>query len=230
MKIWQKSVAALVWVALTFLRSECALSESVDLHDSIEKKMRVINQLHNALHRTKQAGRVYYRADCVPEEVRPNIFPQAIRFPDLELKDYPLGHDGVRSVHDIFDRNRGITTVEDSANIVRIRINHPSGEILKTLIPVLAFTHDQQYDARQAIGAIFHAKEVTAELERLNMQPILRAEDYISAYPHEGAPHLRPSLRRVTVDQALDAVAITFHGIIAYGSCMQPRVFDVEFF
>jgi len=205
-------------------------SPVADAQSALESKAHFIKQMQTVLDSAGLAGRIYYHALCDPNEVRPNTFPQSIRFPQISVGPWASGRPGLATVRAMLRGNREVVVTEGPDGVIRIRIGHTPAELLKTHISTVAFTREEQYDARSAIAAIFHTREVTAAVAELNTRSILRMEDYINAYPHEGAPHLPPVLGDMTLDQALDEVAITFRGIIDYGACTQPHVFDVNFY
>jgi hypothetical protein len=47
--------------------------------------------------------------------------------------------------------------------------------------------------------------------------------------PVENLPHLLTVLSNMTMDQALDEVAKTFHSIVLYGVCSHSRLYELSF-
>jgi hypothetical protein len=86
-----------------------------------------------------------------------------------------------------------------------------------------------QYNPQIAIGAVQNAEEVRAAMRKLNVHVPPTVISILVQQPGEGLPHLPTRLTNVTVDEALDEVATTFEGIVLYGACTQPRLFDLDF-
>jgi hypothetical protein len=54
-------------------------------------------------------------------------------------------------------------------------------------------------------------------------------EDILLSGPLPGLPHLPRTIKNVTLDRALDAVAKTFSGIVVFGYCTNTRLYNVDF-
>ena len=198
------------------------------LLEANKNEAEVLKNIRAAL-AANEAVRIAYQAICIPEEVRSNTF-QHIQFPNVVAHVSSVGLTGLAAIRDVFQGDRNVVVTAGSDNIVRVRMGNPSDDLLKTRISTVAFTREEQYDPNEAMAAIFHAREVIAAYGRWKIQPILRVGDYVLRSPREGAPHLPPSIGDETLDQALDAVAVTFGEITVYGACTRPRLFDVNIF
>jgi hypothetical protein len=192
-------------------------------------KAEVVRRLRPVLDEAKVAARIYYRGRCNAPDFKPYVV-QHLPFPELNTSNPLSLHRSLAAVRDIFRDDKNVVVRKSGKKIVTIEIGSPSIAILKTRISIVEFSREEQYDPEFAIGALLHSKEVGLAMDRLGMRPIVSFEDRISGYPREDAPHISSSLRDVTLDEALDTIATTFNGIVMYGACAEPRLFDVEFY
>ena len=112
---------------------------------------------------------------------------------------------------------------EDRSGMIRVTIGQPVSALLQTRIRSLTLKLHQQYNAMLAIFAILNSKDVGAAMHQLEFdQPNIVFGGGI-ALPEKGVrlPHLPPSMNDLTMDQALDAVARTFGGIVIYETCAE---------
>ncbi|MGA7080677.1 MAG: hypothetical protein WBQ43_20140 [Terriglobales bacterium] len=78
-----------------------------------------------------------------------------------------------------------------------------------------------QYNPTLAIGAVENSEEVKAALAKLGLRaPVLLSEQLL-AKPSSGLPHLPAVMKNITFGQVLDSIAVTFHGMVVYGTCVQ---------
>ena len=77
----------------------------------------------------------------------------------------------------------------------------------------------EQYNPTLAIGAIESTKEVEAAMRKLQVRPVPAIGVQLLAEPAKGLPHFPPSMKNVTVEQALDSIAKTFKDVVVYGAC-----------
>lgn len=52
---------------------------------------------------------------------------------------------------------------------------------------------------------------------------------YSQALPQANLPHLPSQLSNVTVDKALDTVALKFGGVIIYGFCKARKLYSIQY-
>jgi hypothetical protein len=64
---------------------------------------------------------------------------------------------------------------------------------------------------------------VEAAARRLGLEKPVTVYSIFVREPMKGLPHLPASTRDVTMEQALDAVASTFGGLVVYGECTNRR-------
>jgi hypothetical protein len=176
----------------------------------------VLKYLRPALMGSGGAGRIYYSMVCASEaEDGPLAFPEVKAGPPSKEKL------GVTAVREIFKNDKQVKVSQDRSGMIRVMIGQPASSLLQTKIPSLSFKPDEQYNGELAIWAIFNAKEVEAAMRRLRLELPETIFSGSTTEPEEGRifPHLPPSLKNVTIDQALDEVARAFGGIVIYESC-----------
>lgn len=182
----------------------------------------VLKYLRPALNSAGKAARLYYRAPCQATDRDP------VPFPLTEVQPPSKGKIGVTAVREMFRNNKDVMVTEGRSEIIRIRIGKISAAILQTKISLLTLKPMGQYNPTLAISAIESTKDVEVAMRRLGLRLPPTFFVQLLAEPAKGLPHLPPSMRNVTVDQALDSVAKTFRGIVIYGAC--PRLSGVRFF
>jgi hypothetical protein len=188
----------------------------------------VLKYLRPALNSAGKAGRLYYRGACQQESGDP------IPFPLIETRLPSRGETGLAAVREIFQNDKDVTVTEGLSGIIRIRIAETSTEILETKISLLTLNRMEQYNPGDAISAIERTKEVEAAMRKFGLRLPLNLGG-LESLPTNMRPHLSPSMKNVTVDQALDSIAKTFRGIVVYGECAEPaepggaRLFDIDF-
>jgi hypothetical protein len=166
--------------------------------------------------------RVYYRAACQSSASYPIPFPQVI------TRRSNKGANDLSAIRDIFRGDGEVNVTKEEHGIVRIRIGNVPDDILRTRIPLLAFTPLQQYDPTSAIRAVVGASEFEEAMKRMRLQRVSSASNQLVQMPSEGLPHLPPSMRSITVDGALDTIARTFNVAVVYGYCPAPPTFDIR--
>jgi hypothetical protein len=80
----------------------------------------------------------------------------------------------------------------------------------------------EQYTALSAIDKIGITADIYAKEQGLPFGLAPFVIDHLAGGPIKGAPHLPAVMENITIDDALDAVARIFKGIVTYGACMQP--------
>jgi hypothetical protein len=145
-----------------------------------------------------------------------------VPFPLLELQPPSKGETGLAAVREIFQNDKDVTVSEKPSGTITIKVGDVSPEILETKISLLTLDRTEQYSPGDAITAIEKTKEVEASMRRFRFRPTLNLGGQV-VQSAEGLPHLPPSMKNVTVDQALGSIAETFRGIVVYGVCAQPN-------
>lgn len=185
----------------------------------------VLRYLRPALNSIGTSGRIYYRGTCKKRGWDP------IQFPKTEVQQSPKGVTDLDKIRGMFRNDGDVRVTELRPETIRIEIGNVSAAILQTKISLLELSPVEQYNPAEAINAIEHTKYVKAAMQRLGVSlvPIFLG---LEVSPSQGLPHLPSSMKDMTFDKALDAVANTFKGIVVYGECPQtgvPHEFYVGF-
>ena len=178
----------------------------------------VLKYLRPALMATAGAGRIYYSTVCASQD---GPFNNPLVFPDVKAGPATGQMIGITAVREIFKNDKNVKVLQDRSGIIRVMIGQVASDLLQTKIPAVSFKPEEQYNGELAISTILDSKEVEAVRQRLGIQlPDIIFSGSITV-PEEGRtfPHLPPSLKNVTMDQALDEVAKAFGGIVIYESC-----------
>jgi hypothetical protein len=182
----------------------------------------VLTNLRPVLSSAGKAGRIYYRAICAPDDDK---FP--LRFPKIDVQRPAATGADLSIVRSIFRLDPDVTAAEGIPGIVRVRIGTVPDAILRTHLSTLKLTPTEQYNSFLAIEAIANSSQVRSVMEKLHIGVPVRAVNMPFVLPADGLPHLPPELLNVTMDQALDMVAKTWGGIVFYGACTDPDMYEV---
>lgn len=170
------------------------------------------------------AARINYAGICAGKN--------QLLFPSVEVQPASPKATGITAVRQIFQNDPHVAIIQDESGLFRITIGSVSTSALRTRMPVLTLRSGSQYTPESAVDTIAIALETYAVNHKLSLGMASLVIDHIDNGPVEGAPHLPPLMQKVTVDDALDAVARTFNGIVLYGSCRQPdgkELFKIDF-
>jgi hypothetical protein len=181
----------------------------------------VIDYLRPALRYVGGAARIYYTSECRAAEKNTSGNSQFL-FPAVYLEPLPAGVTGANAVRQIFRDDPNVTVTQDRSGMLRVMIGSVSTAILQTRIETLTLNPYDQYSAPSAVDTIENAPELHTAEHRLDVYLNQSTIDIIVSGPIPGAPHLPKLIQNVTVEEALDSVAKTFKGIVAYGVCTQP--------
>jgi hypothetical protein len=168
-----------------------------------------------SLQRSHSGGRFYY---SVPDCNGPPFPEIKIRRPTKDLADaaairrYFAGQPRVR--------------VSDSDGIIRIDLGGVPTAILQTKIAQLSFSPEEQYNPQLAVAAIEHAPEVQARMKKLRVRSLALPMEMLLMEPAPGPVHLAAVMEHITMDDALDVVARTFHGLVETGYCRRNRLME----
>ncbi|MGH2510592.1 MAG: hypothetical protein ACRDHZ_24725 [Ktedonobacteraceae bacterium] len=173
----------------------------------------VLKQLRPVLKSAGKAARIYYLGAC--EEGAGTPMP----FPEIDVQEPLAGLTGETAVRAIFRNDTDVSVTEGRSGIIAIKIGKLPTEILTVRMSELRLKPIEQYNPTLAIFAIENSKDVNAAMRQRNIQPVMVITDLGVVQPTKGFPHLPPSIRNATVDQALDTIAKTFMGIVLYGAC-----------
>jgi hypothetical protein len=167
------------------------------------------------------AARIYYAAECRAAEYDTSGRLQLL-FPAVHLQAPSQGATGIDAVRQIFRDDPNVTVIRDRSGMLRITIGSVSSTVLQTSLPSLALDPYEQYTELSAIDKIAITADMYAKEHGLNFGAAPFVIDHLLRGPIKGAPHLPAVMQNTTIDDALDAVARTFKGIVTYGVCMQP--------
>jgi hypothetical protein len=168
-------------------------------------------------------ARLYLYSQCAGDS--PDLF-----FPRLELKSGAKGKRGGDALRDAFLNIKDVTVSERQRGILGIWIGAVNNDLLRTKIQVLKLNPPERYNEVLAIKAIFSTSEVETKIREYGMDPAPMVVVQSILDPDPKLPHLPPSLRNFTVDEALDRIAQTFGGLVIYEECTRQnrRLFRVH--
>ncbi len=159
----------------------------------------------------RQPARLYYAADCSARSVEP------LPFPVLDVTKPPKSGPTAKKVRAVFAKVGGVTVTSGPAGIIRITIGTPDKAPLMVRIAYVRFTEEQRWDPLSAINAIMTSKEVVYRMSRQGALWQRPFDDTLN--PITKVPKLPATLRDMSVDEALDRIALAFGIEIDYGEC-----------
>jgi len=175
------------------------------------------------------AGRIYYSAACRTKD------GETLPFPRVEVRPPSKGTTGLVAVCEIFKNDKHVMVSEDRSGMMRITIGQPASALLQTRIHSLTLKPHERYNAQFAISAIENTTEVEVAERKLGFDHPITVFSTSIVMPGKGLPplpHLPASIRDMTMDRALDAVARTFGGIVIYETCVErsgKRLVSLDF-
>jgi hypothetical protein len=199
-----------------------ALNTAGSFEEEARNKDAVIDHLRPVLYSANKAARIYYGGHC------PRTEPYIVMFPRVKVRQ-PVGSTSdVGTIRSMFRDEREATVTEDHG-VIRIRIGIVPDAILQTKLADVDLDADSQYDPFMAISSLEKAPEVRSNLSHLNLRQSDRPILIGTQRPAEGLPHLPAHVSNLTMDEALDLVARTWGGIVTYGTCGPPKIFEISF-
>lgn len=190
----------------------------------------IIEHLQSALSSTPYGVRLYFHGTC---DAGSESF---LRFPWVNVLSPSNKEQGVLAVQEMFKNDKNVKVSVDSSNkLVRITIGDVYTPVLDTRLPFIKLTSTARYNPdgpEGAIDALESAAPVQAAMRALRMHQ--EPEFYIGLKQPSlpKSPHLPSSMSDLSLDQALDAIAKTFPGVVVYGECAnhnKSRRFDIKF-
>jgi hypothetical protein len=158
-------------------------------------------------------GRLYVHSTCLGDS------GQLLFFPRIGWNSGPKGITGLAAVRNGLAKNNEVTVAESQAGLTGIWIGDVSKDLLSTHINVLKLSPRQQYNYYDAIEAIIGTKEVQTKMRQLKMDEFTYFVHYPIQEPDPKLHHLPDSMSNLTMDEALDRVAIEFVGLVTYVEC-----------
>jgi hypothetical protein len=169
------------------------------------------------------AGRIYYNAACKPGDSYPFTFPFVnVRPPSKDVS-------GLAAIREIFRNDQNVSVTEARPGVISITVGNVPSAILTTEIQILNLVPIEQYNYDVAIDVIENNNQVREAMRKFGVSTPIIFIDELITLPAPGLPHLPPSMKNLTFDQALDEVASTFGGVVLYGACTQPRLYTINF-
>jgi hypothetical protein len=187
---------------------------------------RFLQHIKPLLKATGKAGRLYYHAECWTKEGGDILFPQ------LNLDAPSQSKTSIAALREALKRENEAVVTEGGRGIIRISIRDGGDELLKTKIHLLKLNSYERYNDHEAIVAICQAREVQDKMRALGIEQAPAIFSGRLLLPEPELPHLPASMKAVTMDEALDRVAQTFHGLVIYGECTNAggrRLFILDF-
>lgn len=169
-----------------------------------------LKYLRPALFSANKSGRFYYFTACDGPR---------LPFPRISVQPFPKNKKGLEAVRHIFKPDQAVTVTELGDDIIRVNVGKAPNPILQTKIRLLRLNPREQYTSDLAVLAINNTNEVKAAAATLGLQRPIVVSSIRIMEPMKGLPHLPASMKDVTMDQALDAVAKTFGVIVVFGEC-----------
>ena len=97
--------------------------------------------------------------------------------------------------------------------------------LLDAKISELTFVTPARYQPELAIVTLEQSPVVEAISRRLGISPMGETYEYRALVPDPRLPHLPATLRKQTVAQIRGMIAGTFHVLVLFGACEDPRVY-----
>lgn len=172
---------------------------------------------------TGKVARIYYMGACE------NARHAAWELPLIEMHAPTENETGLDAVRAIFQNYGEIAVTEEPEGIIRVRIGEFPDAILQTRISQLDLTAEGQFNPNRAVMGIISDEDVVAATDALGLHHPTYITSFSPQLPMPGLPHLPPSLSDLTMDQALDDVALSFHAIVTYAICPETGLFNVDY-
>lgn len=201
----------------------CKASPATQLRSESVSEVDTLRDFGRVLSSTDSAGRLYYGSNCQSTIDETIPFPKVVTFPTSG------GMDSLPAIQQVFRDDDNVVITQAPHGLIKVKIGIVWDAVLKTRIPLLPLSPLQQYNPMLAIGAIENTKEMQIAMHKLGARPVLRIAAHALVPPASGWPHLPSSVANLNVDELLDLVASTFKGIVVYGACTPPSLFDIHF-
>ena len=217
-------ITLFIWRCISSAESSTDRADLLNL--SGRNQDRLLHFLRPVLNATTGAGRLYVRSKCLGDS------GNLLVFPSIEVKSGIKGTADFAAIRDALAKNKGVTVAARRSGLITIWIGGVSNDLLSTEIRELQLGARQRYNYYEAIKAIIGAKEVQAKMRELQMTEFTSFASYPILNPDPKLRHLPASMAHLTMDEALDRVALEFGGLVTYRECKGPnpaRLFSVDF-
>lgn len=214
--IYSRFMSLIVLAICIVVSSSCSAQKAnnqAELALSQRREAFMMQELSEALRPVQEVARVYYARG---DECKPYY---SISFPILKLGHLSKNKFGIQAVRDIFKYIKDVEIEMAPHGVVEIRIGYVPHVVLNTKIMNIVLDPWERYNPALAIGAIMHTPSVKAVAKDHNiiLPNVLGAN--LVTLPDAKLPHLNHALHDLTVDEALNRVALTFNGVILYNVC-----------
>jgi hypothetical protein len=169
---------------------------------------------------SRGGGRFYYLADCTSGD-------EPVGFPVMSVRPPPATASAPDALRYAFQGNDDLK-VSEERGLFRLTVGPPPIAILSARISRLRLSGYARTDPNLAIEALENADEVRSAADQLHVAEPATFIDH-QVLTGKRRPRLPSELRNVTLEEALDQVARTFRGVVFYGACAQPALFDITF-
>lgn len=223
----QLSRMCIMFLACQFANGQELPKNRADLLNLSQQNQDVLmRRLRPALKTNARAARLYVHSKCL------GASGDILFFPRIELNSGSKEKTGFPAIHRVLAGNKGIRVAERQPGLVGIWVGDVSDGLLNTKIHVLKFGSRQRYNYYDAIEAIIGTKEVQAKMRELQIDELTSFASYPMLSPDPKLRHLPLLLTNLTMDQALDQVALAFGGAVIFRECngQNPRhYFSIDF-
>jgi hypothetical protein len=230
-----KSVITILFIILILMDTALysAVTTDQDSQEYIDgnapARYAVLTNIGLALISTGKVARIYFHGTCG----KAGEFN--MQFPSVKVHSAARKKRGIAAIRDVFSGDQEVVVSEDTSGVIMVRIGNVSTQLLNTKVHLLKFSQLAQYNPIApggAIDTVERAPEVMAAMTNLKLQQLNDPMDEIEQKPLDTAPHLAPFMKDVTVEQAFDAIATTFGGMITYGECKRASgdsLIDIDY-
>jgi len=148
---------------------------------------------------------------------------EEVEFPQLKFAtpaDHASDLERLRSIFS--DNDTFVITSQEDRGIISIQIGHPDLEILQTNIGKLEFDDLARYNARFALAVVDSSPEVSKASEKLGLTRTIGTVFGLVYDPEiekRELPALPNIIENVTMNTALNMIAIELDSYIFFGSC-----------
>lgn len=215
-------------IAFSFLSlgdSLLAAGTLVSRAESERNRDLVLRYLLPAFKSSGTGGRIYYAAACEPtDRIAPFRFPKiGVEAPTAPGIDLP-------TIRQMFRNDPSVKVTRNRSGLIAITVGDVDDAILKTRIGRVNFNPEyDQYTPETAVHTISDSSEIRDAERKLGFDQFLPDEGVLLGSPEIGGPRLPSIIKDMTLDDALDLVAKTFHGVVLYAACSQQRMFWIDF-
>ena len=176
----------------------------------------IVKRLQAALSSTEYAVRLYFHGVCGADG------GSDLQFPQVEVLAPEGNTHGVSAIREMFRNDKNVMISVEPSNIVRITIGPVYKPILDTRLSSVKLPTTAQFNPGGPGGAIDVLESATPVQEAMRENLVHQEPAFyigLEQPPSRKGHHLPSSMGNLSLDQALDAVAKAFPGIVVYGEC-----------